>query len=115
MFKKNFLFAFVAITLVITISCNKEKKLFTALAAESTSINFQNNINETDSFNILDYLYFYNGGGVGIGDINNDGLQDIYVSHSGAFQDPAKLANELWINQGVINGVPSFKDEASVY
>ncbi|RYY21204.1 MAG: VCBS repeat-containing protein, partial [Chitinophagaceae bacterium] len=53
--------------------------------------------------------------GVSIADINGDGLLDIYVSHSGSFQDSTKLANELWINQGVKDGVPSFKDQAAEY
>jgi hypothetical protein len=53
--------------------------------------------------------------GVSIADVNSDGLPDIYVSHSGPFKDPAKLANELWINLGVQNGVPAFKDMAAEY
>lgn len=67
--------------------------MFTSLLPNETGINFQNKINETDSFNILDYLYFYNGGGVAIGDINNDGLQDIYFTSN-------QGSNKLYLNKG---------------
>lgn len=83
----------VAIGLLVFISCNRDKKLFTVLAPDVTGIYFQNTINETDSFNILDYLYFYNGGGVSIGDINNDGLEDIYFTSN-------QGSNRLYLNKG---------------
>jgi enediyne biosynthesis protein E4 len=79
--------------LIILNSCNQKKTLFTSLSAEHTGIHFENTINESDSFNILDYLYFYNGGGVAIGDINNDGLQDIYFSSN-------QGSNKLYLNKG---------------
>ncbi len=50
--------------------------------------------------------------GVSIADVNGDGLPDIYVSHSGLYKDPAMLANELYVNLGVTNGVPAFKEMA---
>lgn len=53
------------------------QSLFTLLPAQKTGINFQNNIKESASQNVLEYEYFYNGGGVAVGDINNDGLPDI--------------------------------------
>lgn len=53
--------------------------------------------------------------GVSIADVNGDGLADIYVCHSGKYADPAKLSNELFINQGLRNGVPFFKDMAAAY
>jgi hypothetical protein len=79
--------------LSLLISCNQKKTLFTSLPSNHTGINFQNKINESDSFNILDYLYFYNGGGVAIGDINNDGRQDIYFSSN-------QGSNRLYLNKG---------------
>ena len=59
----------------ITSSCNQKKKLFTLLDPDKTSITFSNRITENDSINIIDNEYVYNGGGVAIGDFNNDGLQ----------------------------------------
>lgn len=53
--------------------------------------------------------------GVSIADVNGDGLPDIYICHSGNFEDPAKLSNEFLINQGIKNGVPTFRDMATEY
>lgn len=53
--------------------------------------------------------------GVSIADVNGDGLPDIYVCHSGKYTDPDKLTNELFINQGVQNGVPRFREMAKDY
>ncbi|MBD0296647.1 MAG: VCBS repeat-containing protein, partial [Flavisolibacter sp.] len=74
-------------------SCKQKEKLFTSLSADKTGIDFENRINDTDTLNILDYLYFYNGGGVAIGDINNDGLHDIYFSSN-------QESNKLYLNKG---------------
>ena len=58
------------------ISCSDSTR-FQLLDSKRTGIDFQNTITETDSFNVLTYEYIYNGAGVGIGDLNNDGLPDI--------------------------------------
>ena len=50
---------------------------FSYLSSKETGVDFSNTITETDSFNVMTYEYIYNGAGVGIGDLNNDGLQDI--------------------------------------
>ncbi len=55
------------------------------------------------------------GTGVSIADVNGDGLPDIYVCHSGKFKDPQQLRNELFINQGIKDGVPVFKEMAAEY
>jgi len=68
-------------------------KLFTSLNAAHTGIHFSNDLTEDTSSNILDYLYFYNGGGVSIGDINNDGLADIYFTSN-------QGNNKLYLNKG---------------
>ena len=50
---------------------------FKILSAESSGLDFENSITESDDFNIIEYLYFYNGAGVGAGDLNGDGLSDL--------------------------------------
>jgi len=59
---------------------SNELTLFTELSYQETNIGFVNIINEDQVRNIFNYEYFYNGGGVGIIDINNDGLQDIFFT-----------------------------------
>jgi hypothetical protein len=61
----------------LIVSCSKSPARFDLLGSEVTGIDFVNTVVERDSFNILNNEYMYNGGGVGIGDLNNDGLQDI--------------------------------------
>lgn len=73
--------------------CSKEGKLFKNPSPSDTGITFANTITETDDLNILDYLYFYNGGGVAIGDINNDELPDIFFTGN-------QIKNELYLNKG---------------
>ncbi|MFM7091650.1 MAG: hypothetical protein ACKOZZ_12660, partial [Bacteroidota bacterium] len=56
------------------------QSLFQAIPATSTGITFENTLPETPELNIITYEYFYNGGGVGVGDFNRDGLMDIFFS-----------------------------------
>ncbi|QRR01330.1 VCBS repeat-containing protein [Dyadobacter sandarakinus] len=81
--------------LVILCGCKKKapEALFTLLPAQETGIAFSNEIRQTDSLNILKYMYFYNGGGVGLGDINNDGLTDIFFSGN-------MVSSRLYLNKG---------------
>ena len=67
--------------------------MFKLLDPEETNITFSNNITESDSLNILDYLYFYNGAGVASADFNNDELEDIYFISNQA-------SNKLYLNKG---------------
>ena len=74
--------------------CSKnEGQLFSVIETEKTGITFKNTITPTEDLNILDYLYFYNGGGVAVGDINNDGLPDIFFSGN-------QVKNKLYLNKG---------------
>ncbi len=75
-------------------SCTNDIQLFTQLLSAQTNVHFINQLTEHDSLNILDYLYFYNGGGVAVGDINRDGLPDIY------FTANSKGHNKLYLNKG---------------
>ncbi len=72
---------------------NAASSLFTLLSNDQTNIHFKNSVTETADFNVLKYYYLYNGGGVAIGDVNNDGLQDIYFTSN-------QQSNKLYINKG---------------
>jgi len=142
------------------------KSVFTAMPASATHIDFRNDIKEDEDYNVLTYEYIYNGGGVAVGDVNGDGLPDlyftanmgpnklylnkgnfqfedvteragvqgrskwktgtvmadvngdglldIYVCYSGPGTDEER-ANELYINNGVKDGAPSFTESAKAY
>ena len=72
----------VLIFFIIFISCvnKKEDKLFSKLSNRESGIYFSNDLSYDDDFNIFTYRNYFNGGGVGIIDINNDNLLDIYIS-----------------------------------
>jgi len=86
---------------LIGISCGNESvktavtqtKVFDLMDASQTGIDFANNLDYDNDFNVYRYRNFYNGGGVAIGDINNDGLVDIYFTAN-------QEANRLYLNQG---------------
>ena len=75
------------------LSTNDTETLFTLLDAKETGIDFFNKVKNQKNFNIFKYRNFYNGGGVAIGDINNDGLADIYLTGN-------MVANKLYLNKG---------------
>ncbi len=158
------------IILLFFTSCtarNREpQKEFTEVPASQSHIDFRNDIKENEDYNILTYEYLYNGGGVAVGDLNNDGLPDImftgnmvsnklylnkgnfqfedvteiagvkgrskwktgvvmadvngdglldiYVCYSGPGADEERR-NELYINDGVKDGVPHFTESAKKY
>ena len=82
------------VSLFSFISCNQQTTLFTAISSSQTNIQFTNTLEKRPLFSILYYLYYYNGGGVATGDINNDGLPDIY------FTANSKGHNKLYLNKG---------------
>ena len=84
---------FLILTFLFLISCEKKEKLFSEISPLQSNIDFSNDLNENDKFNLVEYLYFYNGGGVTTGDINNDGLIDIYISSNQGL-------NKLYLNKG---------------
>ena len=146
---------------------NRDTTLFSLLNEKQTGISFSNNIREDDSLNVFTYEYLYNGAGIGIADLNGDGLDDIffsgntgpnklfinkgnfrfedvtrqahlagngtwstgvsiadvngdglldiYICHAGKYDDPNRLSNELFICQGIKNGIPIYKEMAKEY
>ena len=78
----------------LVIACTeREGTLFYNPPSENTGIEFANTLVATEDSNILDYLYFYNGGGVAVGDINGDNLPDIFFSGN-------QIKNKLYLNKG---------------
>src|SRR3990170_4091439 len=92
--RKEF-FIFLMIVGFIMSSCSNEKEtpLLELLPAQYTGIDFTNQLYEDENLNIITFEYFYNGAGVGIGDINNDGLQDIFFSGN-------MVSNRLYLHKG---------------
>ncbi|GAB3733253.1 VCBS repeat-containing protein [Spirosoma lituiforme] len=155
----------LAICLGGLLACHTDPKpLFESLPASETGVDFVNRSLDKKNFNIFNYRNFYNGGGVAIGDVNNDGLPDLfltsnfeanklYVNKGGMkFEDVTAKAgiigkkfwstgvtfadvngdglldiyvcnsgsrdergNQLYINQGIKNGVPTFVEKAKEY
>lgn len=85
--------------IVLLVACGTDEPLFQRLTPEQTGISFSNIITPNDSFNILNNEYMYNGGGVGIGDFNQDGLQDVIFTGN-------KVSTRVYLNEGNF----SFKD-----
>ncbi len=91
---KKFYLAVATILIASIFACQKkETTLLEQLDPAETGIQFANRITENDTFNILDFEFVYNGGGVAAGDFNNDGLQDLYFTGNTA-------DNRLYINKG---------------
>ena len=98
-------FTLTILFLIIIFSCSKPKNKdkssinFRTLNYRDTGIDFNNKLEYQTKLNIIEYLYYYNGGGVAIGDINNDGLEDIYFSGN-------QVPDRLYLNMGDLK----FKD-----
>ena len=92
-------FLLCVIGILLVSSCSKDgdlpkgERLFRLLPSDSSSVSFNNTLSPTKDVNILDYMYFYNGGGVSVGDLNNDNLPDIYFTSN-------QGDNLLYLNKG---------------
>jgi hypothetical protein len=94
----------LVIVLILCFQCSTKKEkesttLFNLVENNKTNIHFKNTVKENLYFNFLNYAYIYNGGGVAVGDINNDGLEDVYFTSN-------QESNRLYLNQGNLE----FKD-----
>ena len=88
----------ILVLLLLISSCTKNKsvsstKLFKQLTSTETGIDFSNTLTENDSLNYFSYAYLYMGGGVSAGDINNDGLIDLFFTGN-------MVSNKLFLNKG---------------
>ncbi|SFZ93465.1 Repeat domain-containing protein [Flaviramulus basaltis] len=91
---KNISFLILSATIILSCSKKEEElthKVFSSL--KSSGIDFQNILTENDSLNYFTYSYIYMGGGVATGDINNDGLIDVYFTGN-------QVENKLYLNKG---------------
>ncbi|MBC3784642.1 VCBS repeat-containing protein [Spirosoma utsteinense] len=98
-------YALCLLVLLPLLACEQQPKtLFTALPASKTGVRFTNTIAENDSFNLVDYYYVYNGGGVAVGDLNNDNLPDLYFTGN-------QVPDRLYLNTTRPGSdAPEFKD-----
>ncbi len=92
---KKYLICFFSLMIL---SCSKKEhieagKIFETVPAESSGITFNNTLTESHTFNYFTYSYLYMGGGVAAGDINNDGLIDLYFTGN-------QVSNKLYLNKG---------------
>jgi hypothetical protein len=86
-----------AVCALILFGCSTEQETrFQLLSPDQTGIDFQNDLTSTRDFNIVNYMYFYDGAGVAAGDINNDGLTDLFFVGN-------EVPNRLYLNRGDFN------------
>jgi ASPIC and UnbV/FG-GAP-like repeat len=80
-------------TVILFAACNNKPPLFKKVDSSYSGITFNNKIVESDSMNPMNVVNIYNGGGVGIGDFNNDGLPDVYLTGN-------MVSSKLYLNRG---------------
>lgn len=101
---KGLLFGLPALfMLTFPATVSAQNPLFRLLGTKQTGVDFMNPISETENQNVMSYEYYYNGGGVAVGDINNDGFEDIFfTSNMGE--------NKLYLNLGAKGEKMKFRD-----
>ncbi len=87
------LLPFYIVIIAFSACKSKTETMFSKMAVNKTNISFENHLEETEELNVMQYEYLYNGGGVATGDINNDGLVDIYFTGN-------TVENKLYLNKG---------------
>ncbi|UOB18804.1 FG-GAP-like repeat-containing protein [Abyssalbus ytuae] len=94
--------SYILVVLLMLSACKKnnekdlatsKEKIFSVVTHKKSGITFSNNLVENDSLNYFTYSYLYMGGGIATGDINNDGLLDIYFTGN-------QVSNKLYLNKG---------------
>jgi enediyne biosynthesis protein E4 len=89
----RYIISFIALSVFMLACSSKNEPLFKEIKSAESGITFNNSVVEDDMINMINYQYLYNGGGVGIGNFNNDSLPDIYFTSSFA-------GNKLYLNRG---------------
>lgn len=84
--------AWSVLVILLAVSCTKEAPLFEKTDSQQTGVTFVNQLRETEQENVLAFEYFYNGGGVATGDLNNDGLVDLFFTGN-------QVDNKLYLNR----------------
>jgi enediyne biosynthesis protein E4 len=82
----------IVLSAVSLFACTKSPR-FQQLKADFTGVSFKNQIEESDSLNVINYEYIYNGAGVGVGDLNNDGLADLVFAGN-------QVSTKIYLNEG---------------
>jgi hypothetical protein len=90
---KHYAYTLLLIPSLIVGCSQKKSPLFQSVDPDKTNIRFSNDVEPAADFSMLNYLYFYDGGGVSVGDLNNDGLPDLYFTAN-------MKSNRLYLNQG---------------
>src|SRR5690349_5077317 len=91
-FNKVIAISALVLSMVACGSPDKDK-LFRLMPSSTTHVDFNNQLTETDSFNVLTFEYIYNGAGVGVGDLNHDGMTDIFFAGN-------MVSSKLYLNRG---------------
>lgn len=104
-FSKYHVYAMMLLFLIFSYSCSDsvEPTRFVNIGASKSGLDFNNQLSENDSINIIDNEFVYNGAGVALGDLNGDGMDDIFFAGN-------QVNNKLFLNEGKLH----FKDVSSI-